>query len=199
MCKLAQVYYGQCNHEGRYIYFCNDAKDTHRGRQPCKNLELPAPISTIWSHCSEGCCSEAYEMLRRRIFAFDQEAADALTEIGRHGGWWEPGAKKLTAARQRSIALSQQLSDMQNDCDRWCDRDIFLYESPEPGSKNNEPARIIEDRPIPFCLTSDGEIFETPRGEDVSFRMFKTVYLINAELFRKWLPSVQFYDAQSPG
>jgi hypothetical protein len=129
----------------------------------------------------------------------DRQTTEALAEIRQHGGWWESGAKKLSEARQRSIALGHQLSNMQGDCDRWCQRDIFLYETPEPGSTGHGPSRRIEDRPQPICLTENGEVFETPRGQDVSFQMFKQIYMIDPIIFQAWMPSVKFYNTEGQG
>jgi hypothetical protein len=83
------------------------------------------------------------------------------------------------------------------ECDRWCSRDIFLYESPEPGSNSNAASRTIENRPVAVALTDgDGYVQETPAGEDVSYRMLKTIHLINPDLFKLWMPKVEFYDSR---
>jgi hypothetical protein len=181
MCQLVEVVYGPCGHNGRYIYFCVPS-DT-----PCKNLELMPVISTPWAHCSEDCCLRVRQRIRRQLFAIKNDAQEALRDLRRHGGWWNPAAQKLSKARQDALAMEKNLSSIRMDCDRWCNRDIFLYES----------SQMIENRPIAVAVTdSDGYVQGTPAGEDVSYRMLKTIQLIKPDLFKLWMPKAEFYGAR---
>jgi hypothetical protein len=154
-------------------------------------------VSTLWAHCSEECCLDIRHRIRQQLLEIDYEAQDALRELRLHGGWWDPAAQRLSRSRQNSIATEKILSQMRMNCDRWCDRDIFLYESPEPDSDSKSRSQTIEKRPIAVALTdADGYVLETPAGQDMSYKMLKTIHLINPDLFKLWMPKVVFYDSR---